>query len=414
MLTDKTLKAWKPGVPRKGRHKPQTRLSDKGGAVGLLAEIGPGGTIGFFFKWYTSGKVQTMRLGSYPAMSLAAARVAAMAARESVKAGDDPKVSAAADKARKASRGSVDALLDFYIERLGKRRSATEARRVFDKDVLPVLGGMPAADVTSEHIKQVLLRFTAGDRNAKVGANRCRSSLSAAWNQGLTASMDLDAGADVPDFGLKFNVVAPIKKRKSVEQVGNRSLSWWETGTIWHAIDDSDVCAEYGQALRFLLATGQRVEEVLGMRRSEIEETGAGSLWVIPAVRRKNGIEHAVPLTAWQLSLLPSDGNLVFERGGKAPKPMALRQAVDRLTASVEVEKFTPRDSRRTWKTLAGDAGLSLEIRNRIQGHAFTDIGSQHYDRHDYAMEKRTNMGCWCNRLQQELDIRSNSRELVQ
>ena len=42
---------------------------------------------------------------------------------------------------------------------------------------------------------------------------------------------------------------------------------------------------------------------------------------------------------------------------------------------------FTARDLRRTWKTLAGAAGISKETRDRLQSHALSDVSSKHYDR---------------------------------
>jgi hypothetical protein len=39
--------------------------------------------------------------------------------------------------------------------------------------------------------------------------------------------------------------------------------------------------------------------------------------------------------------------------------------------------------------------GISLELRNRLQGHAMTDVGSVHYDRYEYLPEKRAAMGVW-------------------
>jgi integrase len=59
------------------------------------------------------------------------------------------------------------------------------------------------------------------------------------------------------------------------------------------------------------------------------------------------------------------------------------------------MESFSPRDLRRTFKTLGGSIGISLELRNRLQGHAMTDIGSMHYDRWSYLPEKRLAMEQW-------------------
>jgi hypothetical protein len=53
------------------------------------------------------------------------------------------------------------------------------------------------------------------------------------------------------------------------------------------------------------------------------------------------------------------------------------------------------RDLRRTWKTLAGKAGLPKEIGDRIQNHAPKDVSSKSYDRWTYMPEKRAGMEKW-------------------
>jgi hypothetical protein len=55
----------------------------------------------------------------------------------------------------------------------------------------------------------------------------------------------------------------------------------------------------------------------------------------------------------------------------------------------------TNRDLRRTWKTLAGQAGLSKEIRDRLQNHTLQDVSSKSYDRWNYMPEKRAGMKTW-------------------
>lgn len=52
----------------------------------------------------------------------------------------------------------------------------------------------------------------------------------------------------------------------------------------------------------------------------------------------------------------------------------------------------TNRDLRRTWKTLAGKAGIAKEIRDRIQNHSLQDVSSKNYDRWTYMPEKRAAM----------------------
>jgi hypothetical protein len=46
-----------------------------------------------------------------------------------------------------------------------------------------------------------------------------------------------------------------------------------------------------------------------------------------------------------------------------------------------------------------GEAGISKEIRDRIQNHALNDVSSKHYDRYDYLTEKRRALEIWEDRL---------------
>jgi len=74
-----------------------------------------------------------------------------------------------------------------------------------------------------------------------------------------------------------------------------------------------------------------------------------------------------------------------------------LRRVVQRfLKAHPEISPFIPRDARRAFKTLAGDAGLSKDMRDKLQNHARKfDISSRHYDRYDYLFERRAAMAKW-------------------
>jgi hypothetical protein len=53
-------------------------------------------------------------------------------------------------------------------------------------------------------------------------------------------------------------------------------------------------------------------------------------------------------------------------------------------------------DFNKPWKTLAGQAGISKEMRDRLQNHIRTsDVSSRHYDRYDYLSERRNAMEQW-------------------
>ncbi|MGY4403955.1 hypothetical protein ACVIYL_004758 [Bradyrhizobium sp. USDA 3315] len=76
----------------------------------------------------------------------------------------------------------------------------------------------------------------------------------------------------------------------------------------------------------------------------------------------------------------------------RSAKPISRRP---RQNKDVHFPATTNRDLRRTFKTLAGKAGVPKEIRDRLQNHALQDVSSKHYDRWHYMVEKRAGMAKW-------------------
>jgi integrase len=134
-------------------------------------------------------------------------------------------------------------------------------------------------------------------------------------------------------------------------------------------------------------------------------ETG---VWTLPAERHKGKRTLLTPLTPLMIELLTElrevyPGDYLFPArsvsGAGAPwGDTALNHAIRNVGYD-----WTGRDLRRTWKTRAGECGLSLEIRNRAQGHALQDVGSRHYDRHSYLAEKRAALMVWEGVLRERL-----------
>ena len=157
----------------------------------------------------------------------------------------------------------------------------------------------------------------------------------------------------------------------------------------------------------------KRVEEVLQASWSEFDLREG--LWSIPAERRKSRQEatepHIVPLTELHMVLLQQVKAttdhpewLFPQKNRQQPrKADALYQATHRFCKASGIEPFAPRDCRRTFKTLAGSIGIELELRNRLQGHAMTDVGSVHYDRWNYLPEKREALQTWVAWLSKQI-----------
>ena len=67
----------------------------------------------------------------------------------------------------------------------------------------------------------------------------------------------------------------------------DRILSDAELATIWKAVPNDD----YGRIVKLLLLTGQRREEIGGLRWSEIDD-GDEALIALPSSRTKNSRPH--------------------------------------------------------------------------------------------------------------------------
>ena len=122
--------------------KKRARFTD---AAGLYLEASPSGSKRWFLKLYRDGKETRLALGSYPGVTLAAARKARDAAKLKKSEGIDP-IQARQVEKLKASIGSGDtfeAVAREWLERKRPGWSETHydrERRNIEKDLMPWLG----------------------------------------------------------------------------------------------------------------------------------------------------------------------------------------------------------------------------------------------------------------------------------
>jgi integrase len=67
----------------------------------------------------------------------------------------------------------------------------------------------------------------------------------------------------------------------------------------------------------------------------------------------------------------------------------------------------SPHDLRRTLGTRLAELRVPKEIRDRVLGHTPADVGSKHYNVHDFADEKRETLNRWALALDAILTPRS-------
>ncbi len=405
-LTDLEIKKAKP-------KKNVWRLRSRTEAVkGLGVTIAPSGTKSFYLGYTSpvSGKKTQIQIGPYPATTLREARSTGMVLRDKITAGIDPKDEVEATKAAghaRRERGTVKELFDVYIEdmELDGKRSAKEVRRIYNKEIDELIGSKFAAEISPDDVLDVLAPIVR--RNALVHADNVRAYLRAAFEIGIHAKMTPRWRGKVPEFEIMSNPVDATKRSNKRKAVGQRYLNEEEVRGVWHM---KGMSPPTRLAVQMIISTGQRVEEVLHAPWSEFDLVE--NVWSIPASRRKQTKQvitepHLVPLTDFHLELLDeikvaighSTWLFPHDDNEQTRKFDGLGQAVSRFCKKNEMPSFSPRDCRRTFKTLGGQIGIDLELRNRLQGHAMTDVGSQHYDRYSYLPEKREAMQRWTDWL---------------
>ena len=159
----------------------------------------------------------------------------------------------------------------------------------------------------------------------------------------------------------------------------------------------------YASLLKVMVCTGFHPAELMRITIQDVDVNERA----IYMLKTKTDSPNLIPLNrfAWlevESRILEAGSNgLLFPSRVSNPKSdiykrvSVLSNQVADMRPHLPIDHFTPRDIRRTVKTLMGKAGLSKEIRDRIQNHATHDVSDKHYDRYDYWPEKTKAMKTW-------------------
>lgn len=380
---------------------------------GLCLRVSPGGTRTWNLV-YTKpgdGKRARMKLGRYPEITLGKAREKARATRAGIGEGVDP----IAEKRAHAASQTVSDLVDNYVARhASTKRTAYEIARRLRKNVSGVIGAIKLDALHRRDITKVFDAIT--DRGAHVEANRVFQDVRAMIRWAVTRG-DLDQN------------VTEGMRRPTEETIRERFLTAYEIKTMWAALPDAKMQEATRRILRLCLVTGQRVGEIAGMTRDEIDLDAA--VWTIPPERAKNGREHVVPLSDMAVAIIRDqieDVEALAERGGRAvpnwifPGPGfraavtggSIPKAVKRLETDgtvMGIAPFTPHDLRRTAATHMEEIGVSPFIIGHVLNHISAtraSITSRVYARYTYDREKREALDLWAQHLARIIESKNN------
>jgi integrase len=405
-FTDRTLKALKP---------PKERGQPVYDAVvpGLCVRVGARAPV-FYVTKRVGTQFKWIRLGAYPIMTLAEARGRA---REVLSAISEGKPLPAPAKTVASFAEIAEEFIETVLPTTRKgqpKRTVKAEERAFRAEILPVLGQKDIRQITPKDIAQCLegianrTRRTEDGRLVSGGPHAARKILPA-----LNRLFEWAAYPTRQKGGLQTNPMSAIVASEMLtglafSTVRDRVLDDAELRIIWRA-----ACATprpFGDLVRALLLTGQRLGEIANAQQSEIEE-GTGCL-LIPAERMKNRESHAVPLTERMRELLYglprfTTGDFIFT-ATYGVKPISgfskYKRRFDQTVAAIgPVAPWRLHDLRRTARTGLSRAGVLPFHAELVIGHRQAGVHAT-YDLHRYAAEKLDALERWEKLLESIVD----------
>ncbi|WBO20919.1 tyrosine-type recombinase/integrase [Sphingomonas abietis] len=410
-LTDGAIRRSIKEVEMSGRQKSLADGEGRGvGRLILALRLMPKRVIAeWMAQQWRDGKRIKAKLGDYPSMSLSGAReVFKRDYADAIQKGRSIKI------ATDTRPGTVADLFEGYVTALKEagKPSWKETEKGLEK-VADTLGrNRLAREIEPEEITEVLRPIF--DRGSRAMADHVRCYIRAAYSWGMKSELDY-RNTSPRRFRLLFNPAAGIPTEPKVQ--GTRWLDEDEYLRLFRWLDCPDVPVHpsYPRAVQLIMLTGQRVEE---LARLHVDQWDASER-IIDWSKTKNLQPHAVPMPSIAAELIesitPNEHGWFFPSAKDPSKPVShgtLYSFVWRQRDRGVIPSVTNRDLRRTWKTLAGKAGVPKEIRDRIQNHALQDVSSKSYDRWNYMPEKRAGMARWDKFVRAMLAKKSGRKSL--
>lgn len=311
----------------------------------------------FWLRYTFRGAKRAMRLGGFPATSLADARRLALEARGQLDRGVDPQ------EGRDLERSSptLASFAKDYLEGYAKvhKRSWRDDQSKLDLHVIPFFGGeRRLCDIQRRDVE----RFIGAVRktHSPATANRFLSLLSAMMRRGVT----LGVLPDNPCRGIpRFRESSGKSRYLSLEEVGRLVVAM-----------DKDPAPSVMAALRFMLLTGCRRSNALRARWEHMDLTRR--IWFMPMT--KSGKPQYSPLSEECIALLSQlksrqASPWVFPSPTDSTKPLRdPRKAFARVLAAAGIKGHVRlHDIRHTHAALAvSHAGQTLFTVQKLLHHA--------------------------------------------
>ena len=382
--------------------KKQVRFT---GAGGMYLQVSPAGSKRWFLEYRIAGAEKQLALGSYPDVTLTAARKAREAAKLEKSKGIDP-VQARKVAKLKALTPAVDTFeataREWYAIKLDSWSShyAIREKRNLEKDLFPFLGSRHIGEIEAIELLATVRRVE--ERGALDVAHRVLTTAGQVWRYAVaTGRAQRDVSADIrgalkPHHGKHFAAITePLELGKLI-----RVIRGYQGGPIVRA------------ALQLAPLLFQRPGELRAAAWAEFDLDAA--MWTIPSSRMKRSVEgkqngnpHQVPLSTQAVAILRKlqplmgHGALVFRGERSHERPISdntLRAALLTLGYGPDVQSV--HGFRATARTLlAEELNIDPLVIEAQLAHAVKDANGRAYNRTQYLKHRTAMMQQWADYL---------------
>lgn len=382
--------------------KKRARFTDAGG---LYLEVSPAGSKRWFWKTYFDGKEGRMAFGSYPDVSLTAARKARDAAKLQKSEGTDPIQARKLEKI-KSTRSTGDTFKTIALEWYGKQApqwSESHAGRMLrqlERDLFPWIGERPIVQIHAMELLAALHKIE--ERGALETADRALMLARQVWDYWLPT-------AEVQ----QRNITEGLKARLTPYRGKNFAaiLDPQRMGGLMRAIKGYKGGPIVRTALQLTPLLYQRPGNLRMMEWAELDLDRA--LWTIPSMKMKRTVQgkeqgdaHTVPLPTQAVALLrgihpiTGHGRYVFPGERSHDRPLSdnsVRSALYSLGFGKEQSWHGFRASARTM--LVDELNIDYNVIEANLAHAVKDANGTSYNRTKYMTQRFEMIQQWADYL---------------
>lgn len=372
---------------------------------GLFLRVTTNGSKSWILRYQFNNRRRDMGIGSYPAVSLKAARLAVDTYRLALSQGSDPmeqRSAPAAEEVVVTFKLEAERYISTHRQSWKNARHAQQWAHSLRDHVYPVIGDLPVATIETDQVLDVLMPvWNSIPETAFRLRNRIELVLDSA------KARKLRDGENPARWRGHLDKLLPRQTRAKVPFA---AMPADRVGSFMHQLDSLDSTA--ARACELIIHSACRSAEVCDARWDEFNfDTG---LWTIAAQRMKAGKAHRVPLTRGALEVLEQQRGkhpvFVFpnaRRTGSLPGN-AIRRVMEELHAGA----YVPHGFRSTFRTWSAEhTEFPREVCEMALAHTLDDKVEAAYNRGDLLEKRRQLMNAWHAFVQESMPSPLNPLE---